>query len=104
MAEPQGSAPTAGPPGGKTAAARERAALAELVEVERALAALEGRNVEDAEHLVTQRRDAEKRRAAIEQIIAASRAEMARQRRLLPYKIAASPPTPARPSPRSRAG
>lgn len=84
---PRPPAPDA--PRGKTAADRERAALAELVEVERALAALEGRNVENAEHLVTQRQEAEKRRAALEQIIASSRAEMARRRRLVPYKIGA---------------
>lgn len=89
MPKPQGPPPAPRRPRGKSAADRERDALAELVEVERAIAALEGRNVENAEHLVPLRRDAEKRRAALEQIVAASRAEMARRRRLLPYKLAA---------------
>lgn len=69
---------------------RERAALAELIEVERAIATLEGRNVENAEHLVAFRRDAEQRKAALEKVLAATRAEQARRRRLLPLKIAAA--------------
>lgn len=90
MAKPPRPPPAPEASRSKSAADRERAALAELVEVERALAALEGRNVENAEHLVAQRQDAEKRRAALEKIIASSRAEMARRRRMLPYKIAAA--------------
>lgn len=91
MAEPNGPPPAKPPPKKKKSAAeRERDALAELIEVERAMAALEGRIIDNAEHLVTQRQDAEKRRAALEQIILASRAEMARRKRLLPYKIGAA--------------
>jgi hypothetical protein len=62
--------------------------MAELIEVERAIAALEGRNVENAEHLVVLRRDAEQRKAALERTIAAAREDLARRRRLLPFKIA----------------
>lgn len=90
MAKPHARSSGSGATGTRNPAERERAALAELVEVERAIAALEGRNVDNAEHLVAQRRDAEKRRAALEQIIASSRAEMARRRKLLPYKIGAA--------------
>ncbi len=72
--------------GGK-ARDRERAALAELVEVERAIATLEGRNVENAEHLVVLRRDAEQRKAALERVLATARDEQARRRKVLPFKV-----------------
>lgn len=58
--------------------------------MERALAALEGRNVENAEHLVMQRAEAQKRRADLERVIAAARAETARRKKRLPVKIAAA--------------
>ena len=74
---------------GSRASDREREARAELVEVERAIAALEGRNVDNAEFLLVQRTEAEKRRSDLERIIATSRAEIARRRKLLPIKIAA---------------
>lgn len=90
MAQPPRPSKAPAAPSGKSAADRERAALAELVEVERAIAALEGRNLDNAEHYIPLRRDAEKRRAALEELIASSRAEIARRRRVLPYKIAAA--------------
>jgi hypothetical protein len=69
---------------------KERAALAELIEVERAIAALEGRMVENAEHLVVLRHDAEKRKEALEQSILAMREQAERRRKRLPYQIAAT--------------
>ncbi len=78
------------PESGRTARERELAAQAELIEVERALAALEGRNVANAEHLVAQRAETEKRRADLEGVIATSRAEIARRKKLLPIQIAAA--------------
>lgn len=81
--------PTPPRPSGK-ARDRERAALAELIEVERAIASLEGRNVENAEHLVAARRDAEERKAALERVLAQARDEQARRKRVLPLKVAAA--------------
>ncbi|MEZ4299214.1 MAG: hypothetical protein R3B70_29965 [Polyangiaceae bacterium] len=88
MAKPAKPSAADRAPGSKRPSEVEKAALAELVEVERALAALEGRNVDNAEHLVVLRRDAEKRRAALEEVIARARAESAQKSRVLPYKIA----------------
>lgn len=56
--------------------------------MERAIAALEGRNVENAEHLVVLRRDADERKAALERVLADAREEQARRRRMLPFKVA----------------
>ncbi|MFO0588436.1 MAG: hypothetical protein U0441_12880 [Polyangiaceae bacterium] len=67
---------------------REREALAELIEVERAIAALEGRNVDNAEYLIDARLKAEERKVALEQVLAAAREEMATRRKKLPFKVA----------------
>ncbi|MBK8257989.1 MAG: hypothetical protein IPK82_35655 [Polyangiaceae bacterium] len=75
---------------GPATSEEEQSAMAELVEVERALASIEGRNVDNAEHLVAIRRDAEKRRAFLERKLAEARENAARKRRLLPYKIGLS--------------
>lgn len=60
----------------------EQSALAELADVERALASLEGRDTGMAQDMVLARRDAEKRRADLEQLVRATRGELqARKRR-----------------------
>lgn len=60
----------------------EQSALAELADVERALASLEGRDTGKAQDMVLARRDAEKRRGELEQLVRATRSELqARKRR-----------------------
>lgn len=68
---------------------REREALKELIEVERAIAALEGRNVDNAEFLIDARLKAEDRKHQLERVLAEARDEMARRKKALPFKVAA---------------
>ncbi len=90
-ASPPGPRPPRPTPREVTAqlAEQERAALSELAEVERAMAALEGRDTGSAAELAVARKDAEKRRAALEALVASTREELAGKKRVRLYKIAA---------------